>query len=221
MSEGPQQLGCRGGSRVKIIDFGQEATGFIAVGQFAVGVFALGQVATGVVAVGQMATGIITIGQGAVGFFSIGMGGVGIYWTGAMIGIGGSGFGGVIPLAPSLGKTLELPPTTSWTEARHDDWVAAELANGTDTVVGLPTGVRVHASLRRVAGAEVGPVLVHVVDGPAGLEVDRIMRVPIPRYKIPRWYAIWAVQFALLIAVCTAYVGGVILPWLQMMWSAL
>ncbi|MCB9678126.1 MAG: hypothetical protein H6737_23700 [Alphaproteobacteria bacterium] len=206
---------------MKIIDVGQEATGFIAIGQLAVGVFALGQMASGFVAVGQVATGVFTFGQGAVGLVSVGMGGVGIYWTGAMLGIGGRGFGGVIPLAPSLGPRLKLPSTTDWRSAADDTWVSARVTGDGPTGLDLPEGVRVRARLRRSLKAEPpGEVLVHVVDGASGLEVDRVVRIPRRRITQPRWWGIWVVQMALFTLLAGAWAGGVIAPWLYTLWTA-
>ena len=48
---------------MRFFDFGQEATGVIAVGQIATGVVAIGQFATGVIAIGQISRGVIAIGQ--------------------------------------------------------------------------------------------------------------------------------------------------------------
>ncbi len=207
---------------MRFIDFGQEATGFIAVGQFAVGVFAFGQVASGFVAVGQVATGVFTFGQGAVGLVSIGMGGVGIYWTAAMLGVGGRGFGGVLPLAPSLGPRLKLPSPTDWSSAKDDDWVSTRVTPESPTGLALPEGVRVRARLRTALSREApGEVLVHVVEGALGLEVDRILRVPARRITQPRWWWIWLVQMTLFTLLCAAWVGGVIVPWLRMLLESL
>lgn len=209
------------GRAVRFIDIGQEATGFIAIGQFSVGVFALGQMATGFVAVGQVATGVFTLGQGAVGLVSIGMGGVGIYWTGAMLGIGGKGFGIVLPLAPSLGRSRDLPESTSWAKAKAGDWVATRVSDESPTRLFTANGVRVRARLRNALHWEPdGEVLAHVVDGEMGLEVDRVMRLPRRRITQPRWWAIWAVQMVGLCALSAAWVGGVIVPWLNVLWAA-
>ncbi len=183
--------------------------------------FALGQVAVGFVAVGQGAVGVIAVGQGAVGLISIGMGSVGIYWTGAMIGIGGSGFGGVIPLSPSLGRGVTQPPTVSWDEAREGDWVATRIGVNTTTRLQLPDGVRVNARLRKALIAEPeGAVQVQLGETEAGLQVDRVMRIPKPRWLKPNWYGIWAGQFAALVLLCTAYMGLAIFPWLLALWQS-
>jgi hypothetical protein len=201
---------------LRFFDIGQEAVGFIAIGQFATGVFAFGQVAVGFVAVGQMASGVFTVGQGAVGLVSVGMGGVGIYWTGAMIGIGGSGFGGVVPLAPALGDGSELPDSTSWDVAASGDWVPARIDDDAPSRLSLPEGVRVHANLRHaLSEAKEGNVLVHLDDTPAGLFVDRVMTVPLPRWQNFAWYAVWSAQMLALVVLCTIYVGALIIPWLQ------
>jgi hypothetical protein len=207
---------------VRIIDVGQEATGFIAIGQVAVGVFAFGQMASGVVAVGQVATGVFTLGQGAVGLVSIGMGGVGIYWTGAMIGVGGRGFGIIVPLAPSLGPRPKLPSPVDWASAQDGDWVSTRVTDEGPTFLDTPDGVRIRARLRRSLRAEPsGRVLAHVVDGESGLEVDRIVRIPRRRITQPRWWAIWAVQMILYALLCAAWIGGVLVPWATTLWSTL
>jgi hypothetical protein len=199
---------------MRFLDIGPEATGFIAIGQFATGFFAIGQVAHGVVAVGQLAVGAFAFGQGAVGLVSVGMGGVGIFWTGAMVGVGGHGFGGVVRLAPAPGPPPELEPTTTWETLRADGgdgWVATDIDGGCRSRLALPVGTRVHARLRRSLQQEPeGRVLVHVSNNVVG----RVLRVPMPRWKRPRWWGIWLCQFALLVGVCALYVWLAVFPWL-------
>lgn len=155
----------------------------------------------GIIAVGQVAVGVVAVGQGAVGWVTVGMGGVGLYWTGAMMGVGGSGFGGVLELAPSLGERALLPASTSWKHADHDRWVATRLR----PELQLPDGIRIQTRLRYDLGREPpGKVLVHLVKGPRGLEVDRVMRVPPSRLVQPTWWATWVVQFLLLTGLSAA-----------------
>jgi hypothetical protein len=204
---------------LRFIDIQQEATGFIAIGQIATGVFAFGQMATGIVAVGQVAVGVFTIGQGAVGVVSVGMGTVGIYWSAAMVGVAGRGFGGVIPLAPSLGAPTQLPQRVSWSNAKHDSWVDSSI---THAALKVPEGVRIRASLRKaIEGSADCQAVAHVVDGAVGLEVDRVIHIPRPRYLQPSWWGVWATQFSLFVLLCAAYVGGFLVPWGMHMWAKL
>lgn len=210
--------GERSEAPLKFFDIGQEAHGFIAIGQFASGVFVVGQVAVGFVAIGQGAVGVIAIGQGAVGLVSVGMGAVGIYWTLAMVGIGGSGMGLVVKLAPSLGPVPELPPTTEWSAARPGDWVETAVGANTPSRLELPDGTRVDARLRRaLERAEPGPVLVHLADSGPGRVVDEVMRVPAPRYTKPGWWLVWLIQLGGLVVLCGMYVGLFVLPWLRLL----
>jgi len=73
---------------VRFFDFGQEATGVIAIGQIATGVVAIGQFATGVIAIGQVSRGLIAVGQLSVGLAAAGQLGVGIVYGAGMLGLG-------------------------------------------------------------------------------------------------------------------------------------
>jgi hypothetical protein len=86
---------------VRFFDFGQEATGVVAIGQIATGVIAIGQFATGVIAVGQLSRGVIAVGQMSVGVAAAGQLGVGIVYGAGMLGFG-TFAGGLIPV-PLLG----------------------------------------------------------------------------------------------------------------------
>jgi hypothetical protein len=86
---------------VRFFDFGQEATGVIAIGQIATGVLAIGQFATGVVAIGQVSRGVIALGQVSVGFAAAGQLGIGMAYGTGMLGFG-TFAGGLIPV-PLLG----------------------------------------------------------------------------------------------------------------------
>ena len=86
---------------VRFFDFGQEATGVIAIGQIATGVLAIGQFATGVIAIGQVSRGVIALGQVSVGFAAAGQLGFGMAYGTGMLGFG-TFAGGLIPV-PLLG----------------------------------------------------------------------------------------------------------------------
>jgi len=121
---------------VELFSTDPDRPGIIAVGQIAYGVFALGQMATGVVAVGQVARGVIAVGQGAVGFVAIGQGAIGILYGGAMLGVVGRGFGGVLEVLPKVRvqrfERPKLPPLSSLAELRSADrgWVLARIEDG-------------------------------------------------------------------------------------------
>ena len=110
--------------------------GVFAVGQIAYGVFAFGQMATGVVAIGQVARGVIAVGQGAVGFVAIGQGAIGILYGGAMMGVVGRGFGGVLKVLPKVRlekfERPKLPPLSSMKQLESMDrgWVLARIRDG-------------------------------------------------------------------------------------------
>ncbi len=87
---------------MRFFDFGQEATGVIAIGQMATGVLAIGQFATGVVAIGQVARGVIAFGQVAVGIAAAGQLGIGMAYGTGMLGFG-TFAGGLVPV-PLLGR---------------------------------------------------------------------------------------------------------------------
>ncbi len=94
---------------IEFLSVGQRAEGIIAIGQEATGVIAIGQVATGFFALGQMARGVIAVGQLAVGLVAVGMLAVGPIFAVAMIGAGGRGIGGVLPLVPLPARRAKLP----------------------------------------------------------------------------------------------------------------
>ena len=87
---------------MRFFDFGQEATGVIAIGQIATGVPAIGQFATGVVAIGQISRGVIALGQVSVGIAAAGQLGFGMAYGTGMLGFG-TFAGGLIPV-PLLGR---------------------------------------------------------------------------------------------------------------------
>lgn len=82
---------------MRFFDFGQEATGVIAIGQIATGVLAIGQFATGVIAIGQLSRGVIAVGQMSIGVVAAGQLGVGMVYGAGMLGFG-TFAGGLIPV---------------------------------------------------------------------------------------------------------------------------
>ena len=74
---------------MKLVAFGVEPVGFLAIGANATGVIAVGQLATGVVAVGQLARGVVVVGQLAIGWAAVGQLAVGVSWAAGMLGIAG------------------------------------------------------------------------------------------------------------------------------------
>ena len=83
---------------MRFFDFGQEATGVIAIGQIATGVVAIGQFATGVIAIGQISRGVIAVGQMSLGVVAAGQLAVGIAYGTGMLGLGAFA-GGLIPIS--------------------------------------------------------------------------------------------------------------------------
>ena len=74
---------------MKLVAFGVEPVGFLAIGANATGVIAIGQLATGVDAVGQLARGVVVVGQLAIGWAALGQLAVGVSWAAGMLGIAG------------------------------------------------------------------------------------------------------------------------------------
>ncbi len=183
---------------MRFLDVGQEARGVIAIGQIATGVVAVGQVATGVVAVGQGARGIFVLGQGAIGVVAVGMGAVGLLYTVAMMGAGGRGVGGVIPLTPSLGPSYRLPRLGL--EA-GGGWVKGRLVPGEGgrarlEVPGVPA--RLAACLRGAADAATTEgareVLAELRPDGEGMTAVDLRAVPRSRLGRPGWWLIWTLQ---------------------------
>ncbi len=203
---------------MKFFDVGGEATGFIAVGGMATGVFALGQIAIGVVAVGQGAFGVIAIGQGAAGLIAVGQGSVGLasigmisaglYWCGAMLGIGGRGVGGVIPLTPWLGPASEPPDTTTPSAVRDGTpgWVPLDLDEGGTKIVGAGELVRMDARLVAAArkhGDE--PVFAWLDHDAHGFVATKLMERRPPRWRQFKFWRLWAIQLTLLVAMAFGF----------------
>lgn len=206
-------LACRPMGR--FIDVGQEATGFIAIGQFATGFLALGQVATGVIAIGQVARGFFVVGQAAFGLVAVGMGSGGLIYSVGMLGVGGRGLGGILPLVPRLTDPRELPEHGTFAElsvsARSQGWVrvtlesdGASFARLSERGVALP--VRFDARLRRALLGHSGrEVLASLRRADGAWLCDAVMEVPAARIREQRWWLIWAVQLGLLLATCVAF----------------
>ena len=200
---------------MRLFDAGQEAHGFIAVGQIATGVIAVGQLATGVVAIGQVARGVVAIGQGAIGIFTLGMGSAGLCFAVGMVGVGGLGAGLVLPLIPSLGMRYALPKTTTLDAIEARGWVAGGVVAASDgglrfvDSAGHTLDVRVDAPLRRAARAHAeGPdsaALLHVRRDERGPIVDRLMRIPVARWRRPGMWVAWALQLTGLVTLATAW----------------
>lgn len=202
------------------IDVGGEAHGIVAIGQFATGVIAIGQVAWGVVAIGQVAVGWIAVGQVAIGGATAGMVGVGLHGTIAMIGVGGRGWGSVLPLLPSLGRRL-VPQGIATLEAvrasRDDDgWVRLHLVPQPEARLAIFDGslrvrdVRIDARARRAAmSAAPGDVWAHLRRSGDGWVADRLIGVPRPRFTEPRWWLVWGVQLMGLLLLSAALWWGV------------
>ncbi len=191
---------------MRFFDIGQEANGFIAVGQIATGVFAFGQVATGVVAVGQGARGVIAVGQGAIGVVAVGMGAVGLIHSVAMLGIGGRGLGGVLPLTPSLGVPYQLPRLGV---SERGGWARATLRRDEDGRARLQASglreVRLQARLRAAADAQLATgepeVFARLVPDGESMTAVELLQVPRSRLGSPRWWVIWALQSLGMVAV--------------------
>lgn len=183
---------------IRWIAVGDQAEGVFALGQVATGVIAIGQMATGVIAIGQLARGFIAVGQGAVGLFALGQGAVGVYGAIGMVGVGGRGFGIVLPTIPSPGERRSLPAETPWNGVRKaggwrslhyaGEWSFTDNGKPVEAKVDvrllralneLPSGSRIHAYLRAEDG---------------GLVIERLMKAPTSRLMEPGWWAIWAIQ---------------------------
>jgi hypothetical protein len=201
---------------MKFFDAGQEATGVIAIGQVATGVIAIGQMATGVIAIGQLARGIVVVGQGAVGFFAVGMGALGLVKATAMVGIAGRrGWGGVLPLIPTLGKPRTPPKTISFAEVQRggSGWVCVEMEQDrSGTLVirenGRALPVKLHRRLitgmRKGLGEAPEKIFVMMSKHVNTYVGERVMIIPRAAFKRPGFWGIAAVQFAGLVMLSAA-----------------
>jgi hypothetical protein len=200
---------------MEFFSVGEQAHGFIAIGQQAKGVIAIGQLATGVIAIGQLAKGCFTIGQLAFGFIGWGQVGFGILHAVGMMGAGGRGFGLVLPLVPGVGRG-RVPPETEPLDSvlrGQAGWTALDLFfDGHGLGLGHE-GARLPIKLDRRLQGDADALTVHgptrvwafvrTIDGTRVCE--RIVHVPPRPFEKPNFYALGAVQFALLCVLATAW----------------
>jgi hypothetical protein len=189
---------------------------FFASGPDEVGFLAVGQVARGFIAIGQAACGVVAIGQGAVGFFAIGQGTVGVFYGTAMIGVAGrKGWGGIVPLIPSVGYARIPPPTTSFAavQAGSPGWLATTL--GQDPLgLGLFDGaqrlpIKLDCSLQKDGRALLtdGPRAVFAETRREGdrLVCGRVVYVPERPFRKKGFVVLAAFQMVGLIAACAVF----------------
>lgn len=189
---------------MQFFSIGQQAEGFIAIGQEATGVIAIGQMATGVIAIGQLARGVFTVGMLSIGLVSVGMLSLGVVHCVGMIGAGGRGTGGVLPLCPRLPFSVSLPELTGREDlelGRRAGWIAAQVQGGRQGLAllagGQPLRVRLGANMLAAASQALrtsGNVLAYVVPSGQGPEVTRLMRVPLASWRNPQFIGISLLQ---------------------------
>lgn len=211
------------------VSVGQEAHGVIAIGQVATGVIAIGQMATGVIAIGQAARGFVAIGMVSIGVISIGMGSVGLVYSVGMVGVGGRGFGLILPLVPSLGPKLSAPETVpaarllggksrrGWVDARLDrDALGPVLVAGGDAL-----DVRFDTRLRGALEAQVGGLAVtaHLTRTEDGWVCDQLQQLPVRRWQTPNWWVRWAAQLAGLAVAATVFWAVAGIPVVQALFN--
>ena len=194
---------------IRWIDVGEDAHGVIAFGQIATGVIAVGQMATGVIAVGQVARGLIAVGQGAVGLIAIGQGAIGVFYGVGMVGVGGRGFGIVLPTVPQFAHDFKLPEGPNWRRARYlgDLKVELEPGDGPEPRLARDAAVRLDSRLRAaLEGLPEGEaLLVRLGDDPGGPVIVQAYRLPPPRWKDSGWWGWWAFQLCALVGACVAF----------------
>ena len=81
---------------MRLVDFGVEPVGVVAIGANATGIIAIGQLATGVVAIGQLARGGIVFGQLALGIVTIGQLSIGLGWSAGQLGVAATSGPGIV-----------------------------------------------------------------------------------------------------------------------------
>lgn len=210
-----------------IIDVGQEATGIIAIGQFASGFIAIGQVATGFIAVGQVARGFFVVGQAGFGILSLGMLSGGLVGSVGMLGAGGRGLGGILPLVPRLVDPRELPPEVSFDSLASgrvaEGFVRAKLEVAPDGSARLYSGstplpLLIDARLRLALPAHnARELLVSVRRVGTGFVADRLLTIPASRLKNPKFWLLWAIQLGLLFVASIAFWLLVVRPVLEVL----
>jgi hypothetical protein len=204
-----------GGQVMKFFDVGDQATGFIAIGQQATGFLAIGQMATGFIAIGQLARGVFAVGQLGIGLVGWGQGGVGVMHAIGMMGVGGRGFGIVLPLVPSLGRA-RIPPQTiplQQVQTTQPGWVSAYLAQDAYGLALYEGSARLPVKLdRRVLqkGYELvreGPFAVFASVSRVGqsLVCDRVVFEPPRPFKKQQWWIVGAIQLCGLLILGAVY----------------
>ena len=81
---------------MRVLDFGVEPVGVVAIGANATGIIAIGQLATGVIAIGQLARGVIVVGQLALGIVSLGQLSIGVGWSSGQLGVAATSGPGIV-----------------------------------------------------------------------------------------------------------------------------
>ncbi len=200
---------------MQFFSVGQQAEGFIAIGQEATGVIAIGQMATGVIAIGQLARGVFTVGMLSVGIVSVGMLSLGLVHCVSMLGAGGRGTGGVLPLCPKLPLPVQLPeltPRDQLEAGRASGWIRVQVQRAAAGVAlvadGRPLAVRLGPSMLSAAAQAMvagGAALAHVVPAGQGAEVTRMMRVPTASWRNPQYLGVCALQLGGLAIASAAY----------------
>lgn len=204
---------------MRFIAVGNPAEGFIAVGQEAVGIVAIGQFATGVIALGQVARGLFAVGQVAVGLFTLGQLALGLHVCVAMVGAGGRGLGGVIPLVPVPPRRKKVPPigTLNDVATNGSGWVEATLQRHGDTgivavVDDRQVPLRVEPELFLAAygvakGVEIsGPVWLELASSDAGRTFALRSMMRVEKQRSARGWFVPLVQLGLLLGAAAAVI---------------
>lgn len=207
---------------MQLFDAGQTAgPAVIAVGQGAVGLIAIGQMAHGVIAIGQVAVGVVALGQGSFGVFTLGMGSMGLGYCAAMLGIGGRGFGGVLPLVPSLGRHTppgEVRPVDERLRAEAPGWSEAQLSPMGLTLDDRPLDLPVDLRLQQAVDShEPGGVYLHLDRIGESWVITRLMERPSSRLTQPSWWLRWLVQVVLLFVLAQAVWALCVEPFLSLL----
>jgi len=200
---------------MQFFSVGQEAEGFIAIGQVATGVIAIGQFATGVIAIGQLARGVFTVGMLSTGVVSVGMLSLGVVHCVGMIGAGGRGVGGVLPLCPKLPIPAMLPeraPREVLESGRGSGWIEVSVERTPQGLAlvegGRPLRAKLGAAILSAASTAMvaaRPVLAFVSPGREMPEVTRLMRIPEASWRNPRFLGQSAAQLIGLAVASAAY----------------
>ncbi|MEQ1569313.1 MAG: hypothetical protein ABMA64_26990, partial [Myxococcota bacterium] len=139
---------------------------------------------------------------------SVGLVGVGLHWTAAMVGIGGTGRGWIVPLMPRLDRRAPPAPLVTLDQvraSRQGGWCALGLGAPTGPEGGIgvwfggqpATDVRLDARCRAAATeAAPGEVWAHLRPARQGWVADRLVRAAPPRHLRPEWWLGWSLQLA-------------------------